>query len=279
MFGSNRASLLPHNLNVGAMVQSPFFVRQSKLASFLKDCDEDTLGPLPGVCIPAPPPRVDTTGGASSTPPGVHTDRIPPVPTPTLEPSLPLTASKKRHLDRVDSEPSTPPRDGSTCSSSDMADGSEADDNWRCYRRHFLRTGWPTGRGIINQMKRFPDGRVPCEGTRLEWSIAIFRCIIRTGSRRMDHKIGLCYDAKVRWEFYSDESTENTWRPDFMVLVERPSTRQAAGFLEAGLIHIVTNDQRHSANSINMRRRDKGGEGPRRKPGLPHYIYICIRFL
>ena len=64
-----------------------------------------------------------------------------------------------------------------------------------------------------------------------------------------------------------------------MVLVERPATREAAGFLEAGLIHIVTNDQKHNANSMNLRRRDRGGEGPRRKQGLPHYIHICIQFL
>ena len=128
-------------------------------------------------------------------------------------------------------------------------------------------------------MKRFATGRVPCEGTRLDWCISVFREVARTGSRRVEHNVGLCVDAKVRWGFYRDESAENTWRPDFMVLIERPSTRQAAGFLEAALIQFVKGDRRHIENSINVSRRDKGGEGPRRKPDLPHYIYVCIRLL
>ena len=89
----------------------------------LVDCDDSVLGPLPGMCRPAPVPRADNTACTSSTPPGVHTDRSSPVPAPTVEPPLPLAASTKRHREHADSGPSSPPRDGSVSSSSDMADG------------------------------------------------------------------------------------------------------------------------------------------------------------
>ena len=93
-------------------------------------------------------------------------------------------------------------------------------------------------------------------------------------------QIGLCYDAKVRWEHYCD-ADDDAWKPTFLVLVERPGSREAAGFLETALIGYATSHAYFQQNSVNLRRRDVGGSGPRpeQRANLPHYVYIAIKIL
>ncbi len=66
-----------------------------------------------------------------------------------------------------------------------------------------------------------------------------------------------------------------------MLVVERTSNREAAGYREAALIRYVNSDPYVSAKSINVSRRDKVGEGlhPKQRANLPHCVYICMRVL
>ena len=62
------------------------------------------------------------------------------------------------------------------------------------------------------------------------------------------------------------------------MLIERPSSREAAGYLEAALIAYTTGHTYFSSNSINLARNDIGGSGGRREQikELPHYVYVAI---
>ena len=62
------------------------------------------------------------------------------------------------------------------------------------------------------------------------------------------------------------------------MLIERPSSREAAGYLEAALIAYTTGHQYFSRNSINLARRVIGGSRGRREKtqNLPHYVYVAI---
>ena len=66
-----------------------------------------------------------------------------------------------------------------------------------------------------------------------------------------------------------------------MVLIDRTSNRESVGFLEAGIIRFIKDDDDFAINSLNVTRRDRGGEGPRVRvrAQLPHYVYICIRLV
>ena len=189
-----------------------------------------------------------------------------------------IALSRKRGRHEDGSESRTPTRDGSVESDSSLGDGLVADTNWRVYIARYTRYGWPVEYGIINDMKRYTDGRPPAEGRRLKWCLETLGKLHNRGRRPVEHKIGLCYDAKVRWEYYTDEA-DSTWRPDWLLLVDRPCNRASAGFLEAGIIAVVFRTPEWRENSINYRRNDHGGTGPRdpRRANLPHYIYIAVR--
>jgi len=190
-----------------------------------------------------------------------------------------IALSRKRGRHEDGSESRTPTRDGSVESDSSLGDGLVADTNWREYEVRYTRSGWPVESGIINDMKRYTDGRIPAEGRKLKWCLETLDKLHNMHGRRpFEHKIGLCYDAKVRWEFYTDE-VESTWRPDLLLLVERPCNRAAAGFLEAGIIAVVCSTPEWRETSINYRRNDHGGTGPRdpKRALLPHYVYIAVR--
>lgn len=191
-----------------------------------------------------------------------------------------VAPSRKRGRHEDGSESRTPTRDGSVETDSSLSDGLVADNNWRVYTTRYTRSGWPTESGIINELKRYTDGRTPTEGRRLTWCLDVLGRLHHRGRRPVEHKVGLCYDAKVRWEWYTDVD-DSTWRPDMMLLVDRPCNRAAAGFLEAGLIAVVFNTPAWRETSINHRRNDYGGSGPRnpQRANLPHYVYIAIRLL
>ena len=102
--------------------------------------------------------------------------------------------------------------------------------------------------------------------------------VVARQNDKLEHKVGICYDAKVRFEYYREDQPDNAWRPHFMVLVDRPSNREAAGFLESALMMYTTTSKYYSSNSVNRRRNDVGGAGPRqpKRAHLPHYVYIAL---
>ena len=179
------------------------------------------------------------------------------------------SANRKRHRDEQSDEETTP-RSASV--------ESAVDENWKTYETSFDRRGRPVRPGIVNEMTRMTLGRTAYEGKRLSWCLQkLFRLI----DRDIEHKIGLAYDAKVRWEYYT-KADDADWKPDVMVLLERASSREAASFLEAALISAVQHcGQYHmQQNSMNLYRRDLGGTGPRYEEErfMPHYIYVCIQY-
>ena len=274
------------------------FSRSRKIASFFfGDGDEE----LPTIPLVSPPEFVAISSAA---PP----DRLPPLPGttiiieaevvdnkvhsvpaqafhPVLESSLQIEVQRSKQKPVV-TEPDSRHRDNviNLETTISIKEGLETDDNWHCYRVFMPRRGWPTERGIINAMRVIKDDRTACEGTRLDWCIQQVRQFLRTkvdGNTRLEHKIGMCFCAKTRWEYYCDDDDENKWRPDIMVLIDRTSNRESVGFLEAGMIRFIKDDDDFAINSLNVTRRDRGGEGPRVRvrAHLPHYVYICIRLV
>ena len=92
-------------------------------------------------------------------------------------------------------------------------------------------------------MKNPTNNRVVCEGRRVRWSTDTLEWFLCGKRLQYEHKIGIAYDAKVRFDHYRDEAPDNQWRPHFMVLLARPSSREAAGYFEALLIaHVTSHD-------------------------------------
>ena len=135
-------------------------------------------------------------------------------------------------------------------------------------------------------MRRIVSGnRTACEGRRLRWCIDSIQYLLR-GRRgqigaNVEHKVGLCYDAMYRWEMYMEDRQDGKQCPDFLVLIERPSNREAASYLEAALIMWAKCHARHRKTSVNCRHGDVGGEGKRSvdTAQLPHYVYAALRLL
>ena len=76
-----------------------------------------------------------------------------------------------------------------------------------------------------------------------------------------------------------DDRQDGAWWPDFLALIERPSSREAALYLEAALILWVKCHARHRTTSVNCRHGDVGCEGKRSvdTAQLPHYVYVALR--
>ena len=157
-------------------------------------------------------------------------------------------------------------------------DRTDADSSWQAYQTRLMFRGWPRRSGIVNRVRPQSRGAVPSEGTNLQRCIETIKDICGGGEYTIEHKIGICYDAATRWEFYTREA-DNDWR--VMLLLERPSCRESAGYLEAALISWVAASKYYSTNSINIRRGDHGGTGPRlaETSNRPFYVYLVIRVL
>ena len=227
---------------------------------------------LPFTKSASPAERQTTTLTAPNGHAALSTDRSPPRTCPSPDHA---TTGRSRKLARIeDTQPETPPRDASAETDNSLSDGLESDDNWKCYQTHLLRSGLPEGWGIINQIKRWSGNRQPTEGKRLQWCIETFQMLLRGKHDKLEHKVGICYDAKVRFEYYREDQPDNAWRPHFMVLVDRPSNREAAGFLESALMMYTTTSKYFSSNSVNRRRNDVGGAGPR-QPNKSTSTSLC----
>ena len=161
----------------------------------------------------------------------------------------------------------------------------DADENWKHYRTRFARTGLPSEHGIIDMRPCTQPGRTVCEGRRLKICTGSLTWLLRGGGGQVghdvEHKIGLCYDAKFRWEMYMNDRQDGKRCPDFLILLERPSNREAASYLEAALILWVKSHARYTNTSVNCRHGDVGGEGKRSDDTaqLPHYVYCALRVL
>jgi hypothetical protein len=264
--------------NVGTI-----YGRQLRVAEWLVgDSDDDEPAPLPPPkleCIdrgpksppPPPPPKLECIDRGPKSPP-------PPPKSRRSEPTI----NRKRCRIESGSEGDTSPRSASIESDTCSEDGLPADTSWKDHETWFSRNdknGWPEKRGIINNMKRFTNGRTPCEGRRLRMCIESFEHVCRGQKHRVEHKVGLAFDARVRWEHYIKDG--EVWKPDFMVLLQRPPSREGAGYMEAGLIQHIWADGYYKSNSINVKRGDLGGEGPRRadRAHHPHYVSVCIRLV
>ena len=154
------------------------------------------------------------------------------------------------------------------------------DENWRGLQVHFLRKmAWPRQDGIVDMIKRLPSGRNPCEGMRLRWCIDTINTVVAGRHGKIEHKVGLAYDVKLRFEMYQEDGEDGKWTPNYLVLIERPTNREAAGYLESALIMHIACDPDLQDDSMNARRKDLGGEGPRQTKAKPHYIYFAVRVL
>ena len=262
--------------------------RDDRLAMSLVDSDDEELqnlfGPEELQSLSRPAQSVSSSTLPASCP--LEDLLGPPTPPADAEPVSPHALAlfpdealaRKRPRDDEQSDEDTTPRSASVESARSLADGLAADENWKTHETSFDSRGRPVRPGIVNQLTRLTLGRTASEGRRLLWCLhKLFRLI----SRDTEHKIGLAYDAKVRWEYYA-KADDADWKPDVMVLLERASSREAAGFLEAALISAVQNcGQYHmQQNSMNLCRRDIGGTGPRYQENrfMPHYIYVCIQY-
>ena len=159
-------------------------------------------------------------------------------------------------------------------------DRTDADSSWQAYQTRLMFRGWPRQSGIVNRVRPQSRGVVPSEATNLQRCIETIKDICGGGEYTIEHKIGICYDAATRWEFHTREAG-NDWIHRVMVLLERPSCRESAGYLEAALISWVESSKYYSTNSINIRRGDHGGTGPRlaETSNRPFYVYLVIRVL
>ena len=246
--------------NVGTI-----YGRQLRVAEWLVGGSDDDEP------APVPPPKLECIDRGPKSPP-------PPPKSRRSEPTI----NRKRCRIESGSEGDTSPRSASIESDTCSEDGLPADTSWKDHETWFSRNdknGWPEKRGIINNMKRFTNGRTPCEGRRLRMCIESFEHVCRGQKHRVEHKVGLAFDARVRWEHYIKDG--EVWKPDFMVLLQRPPSREGAGYMEAGLIQHIWADEYYKSNSINVKRGDLGGEGPRRadRAHHPHYVYVCIRLV
>ena len=201
-----------------------------ELQSLSRPAQSVSSSTLHSTTLPASLPLEDFL--APPTPPATA-DPVPP-PAATLLPAQALARNRPRD---EQSDEETTPRSASVESARSLADGLAADENWKTHETSFDRRGRPVRPGIVNEMTRLTLGRTASEGRRLSWRLEkLFRLI----SRDTEHKIGLAYDAKVRWEYYA-KADDADWKPDVMVLLERASSREAACFLAAALVSAVQN--------------------------------------
>ena len=249
--------------------------REGAIADWLLDFDDETN--VPPVCTT--PAASSSTRVVPSTPMQIATLlqaslRVAPIAYAwdhmhSVVVARPVLESHARHATGVGS--STRPPD--------------ADENWKHYRTRFCRTGLPSEHGIIDMRPCTQPGRTVCEGKKLSRSTGSLMWLLRGDGGQVghdvEHKIGLCYDAKLRWEMYMDDRQDDKWCPEFLILLERPSNREAASYLEAALILWVKNNARYINTSVNCRHGDVGGEGQRSvdTAQLPHYVYVALRVL
>ena len=88
-------------------------------------------------------------------------------------------------------------------------------------------------------------------------------------------KIGMCSNISIRWTMYM-ETPAGRWQPNVLFLLVTVDGRSAAAFLEAALINHIAG--KYEDSSINMLRRDRGGEGPPRPHSRfrPHTVYAAV---
>ena len=146
----------------------------------------------------------------------------------------------------VDMPDASAPTRGVRAGSVDDGNDDDADSSWRAYQTWRVRYGWPDRSGIVNMM--LSGDRAHCEGKRFELCIHEIRELCRGGHGTIEHKVGICYDAGKRWEFYAADDGSSMWVPRLMVLLERPSNRSAAGFLEAALTSWMRSSSSYSTN-------------------------------
>ena len=85
------------------------------------------------------------------------------------------------------------------------------------------------------------------------------------GSTRF--KVGVAGDPFTRWTMYCEH---DAMRFTHMFMLHRTDTREAANYLEAGLIAIYW----CSHGCVNKERRDKGGTGPNRTDDDASWVYV-----
>ena len=89
------------------------------------------------------------------------------------------------------------------------------------------------------------------------------------------HKIGMCHSVNRRWLYY--QAPDSRYQPDVLFVVCRCTSRSAAAFLEAALIHIMP--LMFPRGSLNRLNGDRGGEGRKNKETefKTHYVYMAVQ--
>ena len=82
----------------------------------------------------------------------------------------------------------------------------------------------------------------------------------------------------ARWLMYNEDGETGRWSPTHMFLLAEVHGREAAGFMEAGLIALVADQDMDQAYNINLKHRDSGGTGPRPEQFKDHqyFIYLAV---
>ena len=263
--------------------------REGAIADWLLDFDDETK--VPPVCTT--PAASSSTRVVASTPMQIATLlqaslRIAPIayacPAPSVD-AADLRCVGGRHRSVLVARPVLESHARHATGVGSSTRPPDADENWKHYRTRFTRTGLPSEHGIIDMRSSIQPGRTVCEGKILIRSTGALAWLLRGDGGQVghdvEHKIGLCYDAKFRWEMYMDDRQDDKWCPDFLILLERPSNREAASYLEAALILWVKSHARYTNTSVNCRHGDVGGEGKRSDDTaqLPHYVYCALRVL
>lgn len=151
-------------------------------------------------------------------------------------------------------------------SDSDVSEGEE--DPWQQYKISPNIRPWPTwGSGVADVREYRSDRKRSSEGRILRHSM---NQLDRIAKRASYFKVGLARNLSMRWEYYMMTSP-GKWKPSVMFVVSTLPHRSGAAMQEAPFIQYA---EAYGEKSINLHRRDLGGEGPRHSESVPYHVYI-----
>ena len=166
-----------------------------------------------------------------------------------------------------DSSERTTPRDETDDADAGATVASEEDP----YFVRMKRNWWKDAHGVIDTTP-WGHGADASAGKVFEYCTYTIGRIVGSagGPGSTKFKVGVAGDPFTRWTMYCEH---DAMRFTHMFMLHRTDTREAANYLEAGLIaHLWC-----STGCVNKERRDKGGTGPNRTSDDASWVYVIAR--
>ena len=120
---------------------------------------------------------------------------------------------------------------------------------------------------------KFPLHSNAAEGTKLIKAVGACTYILK--GHPCPFKVGMARSLGTRWQMYQES---DGWRPSHLFIVGEVQGREAAGYLEAGLIRILQDLDVPADYKVNLKNKDNGGTGPRAPEHFDskYVVYLAV---